>query len=504
MALLPFKNTDYRALAKTKGQEPAPAGKPNQPAPANPLDPNQKPSQPASQQPQQPTVQDPNQKPIQPQQPAAPQVPTIKDPNQKTPAPINEPATRKQIVPKNSYESLAKIEDFSNQYTEANKPKVYESAGSYGSGFVNLSHLLGLNRKSGLASAKDLAKRTSEKGKAALGSINKAEEGFKKAADGSLAGQYAGPDSISQSDEYKGIANQVGEAEDMAKNTQSGWGIAAQAAKDSQAGDYSLSPRQAAASAYYMGVNNQGLKQTGSAFLNLRKALADANARSMEYSKLARQKPDAPVAVENPRMQIPEDHKNFGNSDDNDGNTDIGHGTFNEFMQADPVRGSISTTGMSLSPVDLIWNNIPGLGARTPSQMFSSGFTGGASDHPEQGIRNTLGRLTKEFGGAAAQYLWDHMTEEMWNGYLEMNERDLYDNMSKWLRSAGFSEQSGVDTGAPGGNDQSELQDIDKGIDEEDARGPNGEPSRNDAAREGWLTSYDEQKRKGVKYPIKP
>lgn len=188
-------------------------------------------------------------------------------------------------------------------------PPVYESAGRYGSGFVNLSHLLALNKDSAQFSAKDLAKKMALAGEQANINLGQAEDDFNKAAkagsvsksdyaddlDPALVNDlsgikakadagYRGPSDLASMSGYSDLSKVVGGAADMSKNLSSGGhGIAAEVGKDT-----GLSPVQSAASAFYMGVNNSGIKGAAAPFMNLRKSLENANAKAMQTSDLAR------------------------------------------------------------------------------------------------------------------------------------------------------------------------------------------------------------------------
>lgn len=187
-------------------------------------------------------------------------------------------------------------------------PKVYDSVGAAGSGFVNLSHLLGLNKGSGAQSAKDLAARTSQAGQDASGGIAGADGRFYDEARKGMTGfatddspfdmaandagakadaaanaKYTGPGDLTAMGGYADLAKKVGSAQDMARNSQTGYGMAAQVGKET-----GLSPIQSAASAFYMGVNNPNVKRAGSAFVNLQSALDKANSRAFNAANFAR------------------------------------------------------------------------------------------------------------------------------------------------------------------------------------------------------------------------
>jgi hypothetical protein len=177
-------------------------------------------------------------------------------------------------------------------------------------------------------------------------------------------------------------------------------------------------------------------------------------------------------------------------------------------MSNQSAAGGVHGLAEDLSPVDA------GLNALGRAGVYQGGTVAGAfrgatgadgaagTNMDNQNRQNAFGQISKEYGQAAAQWLWDNMTDGVWNGMNGQNSGAMYKTLKDMVEAhGGFG---GVDKGNGQGNSNSELQDVDKGIDPGDAGGPNGEPSRNDAARDGWLTEYDEQKRNGVQYPKKP
>lgn len=186
-------------------------------------------------------------------------------------------------------------------------PQTYSSAGSAGSGFVNLSHLLSLNKGSGFQSAKDFSKKVKGAGQSASGAIEAGENGFMDAADKGFSGQqitdfdpaaadaqakvdaaknakYTGPADMASMSGYADLAKKVGAAQDLAKASQTPYGVAGEASKET-----GLSPTQSAASAFYMGVNNPNIKRAGAAFTNLQAALDKANNRAMDISRYSKE-----------------------------------------------------------------------------------------------------------------------------------------------------------------------------------------------------------------------
>lgn len=185
-----------------------------------------------------------------------------------------------------------------------------------GTGFVNLSQLLALNGKSGQDSANSYAAQTRNAGTGASaqlaglqGKFNQAmkdgtvdatdvenrvggatgadgtpnaQKGYFQAAADKAGRGYAGPSSLEDMGGYQSVATQLAKAQSRAQNSQTSGGVAAQIAQDT-----GLSPRQAAASAFYMGVNNGDIKRSGSQFQNLTGMLGTANDQSMQESQEA-------------------------------------------------------------------------------------------------------------------------------------------------------------------------------------------------------------------------
>lgn len=120
-----------------------------------------------------------------------------------------------------------------------------------------------------------------------------------------------------------------------------------------------------------------------------------------------------------------------------EGTTDL-----NSFLTGGTARDDISAIGMGLSPLDQIWQNIPGMGNTSISQLGANYFVGGGAGHPENITRQALGAVAASYGQDAAEYLWNHMTPEMWKAYLSENLVDQRSNMEAWLESAGFKRKS--------------------------------------------------------------
>lgn len=192
-----------------------------------------------------------------------------------------------------------------------------QSTGQAGTGFVNLSHMLDLNKASGQKSANQLGKSVSDAGAKAQAGLGTMMNDFNTKAMGAAmdankmmtydaegnpnyAGgtpginqgiansqmAYSGPSSLSEMKGYgdlqKSLLGTAGTAANLAKG---GQGIAAEVGKTAN-----LSPAQAAASAFYMGVNNKNLRGVGQGYKGLGDTLDAANTESIKTAQLAKQR----------------------------------------------------------------------------------------------------------------------------------------------------------------------------------------------------------------------
>lgn len=190
-------------------------------------------------------------------------------------------------------------------------------------GFVNLGQMLALNRGSGTKSADTLNKDVSNQGAQAENGINNALSTFKTQADAqsnafdpnanlAKAGQganFAGyqgpkelddagklPEGVEESDRNSGInmtkvRGDVAAAQDRATALGAPGGVAAEAAKAQ-----SLTPRQAAASAFYMSSGNPAFKATSDRFKGLGDMLTTASKNASAYGIAANKQADANTA----------------------------------------------------------------------------------------------------------------------------------------------------------------------------------------------------------------
>lgn len=200
-----------------------------------------------------------------------------------------------------------------------------QSTGAAGSGFVNLSHMLSLNQESGRKNANDLARSVSGKANALQGGLSAMSHAFdvgshagdvdtskllKYDKDGNPIGQsgtieesqagmaerssaqdklnagYKGPASLSEMSGYNPLAKSLlGVGEQAGNLAKGGQGYAAEISKAT-----GQSPIRSAAGAFYGGVNNQMLKQTGKDYKDLGSQLDAANQESIKTAGLARQR----------------------------------------------------------------------------------------------------------------------------------------------------------------------------------------------------------------------
>jgi len=69
-------------------------------------------------------------------------------------------------------------------------------------------------------------------------------------------------------------------------------------------------------------------------------------------------------------------------------------------------------------------------------------------------------------GNDAAKYLYDHMTEEMWNEYMQMNAGEAAKAMKEWLASSGYKAPT---PGSAGGRASETHSNTPTGDEDEDA-----------------------------------
>lgn len=200
-----------------------------------------------------------------------------------------------------------------------------QSTGAAGSGFVNLSQMLDLNGQSGRKNANALAKNVAGQANAQQGALAGLSNEFNQAShagdvdlkkllkydkDGNPIGEmgsiddaaanqsalgdaqnklnqgYKGPGSLSAMQGYNPLAKaMLGTGEQAGNLAKGGQGYAAEIARQT-----GLSPTQSAAGAFYGGVNNQMLKQTGMDYKDLGNQLDAANQESVKTADLARQR----------------------------------------------------------------------------------------------------------------------------------------------------------------------------------------------------------------------
>ncbi len=167
-------------------------------------------------------------------------------------------------------------------------------------GFVNLGQLLALNKGSGADSAATLNQGIADKAAGAEQGVKNAYSGFTNQVDSasnkfdptgnreattSALGKtsYQGPQYLGQGDASAGqMRKDVANSQQQVNNLGNQNGVAAEAAKAQ-----SLSPTQAAASAFYMGANNQGFNDTNARFKGLSNMLTDRSNQASAYANQA-------------------------------------------------------------------------------------------------------------------------------------------------------------------------------------------------------------------------
>lgn len=102
---------------------------------------------------------------------------------------------------------------------------------------------------------------------------------------------------------------------------------------------------------------------------------------------------------------------------------------------------------MYASPVDWLTRGLGELGynGENASQLYAGAMGGGAANGNgngtwQQGNLRSAARLVQdEYGPEAMQYWWEHMTPQMWQGYMDLgNAGAMARDMRAWLESAGF------------------------------------------------------------------
>lgn len=187
-------------------------------------------------------------------------------------------------------------------------------------GFVNLGQMLALNKSSGAQSANALNQSVSRQGASAENNVNNALNTFKSQADvasnpfnananlaeakkGAAFTGYQGPKELDdignlkegqeESDRNSGmnmtkVRDDVAAAQGRANALGTFGGVSAEAGKAQ-----SLSPRQSAASAFYMGASNPNFKATSDKFKGLGDMLTNASKQAQMYGKNAVTQADA-------------------------------------------------------------------------------------------------------------------------------------------------------------------------------------------------------------------
>lgn len=168
---------------------------------------------------------------------------------------------------------------------------------------------------------------------------------------------------------------------------------------------------------------------------------------------------------------------------------DVAHGFVNDTSPADALIDELGKAGL--------------YGGRNVAEMFREG-TGLGDDLDMQNTRNTLREIDADFGNGAAQWLFENLTAEQWASLKGMNTGAIYRMFQQMLDAPG-GWQPGVDSETGKTRDGSEVTRSGQTAGEE-SQGTTAdeETARTNAYRDGWGSSYDEQKRNGVQNPVNP
>ena len=165
------------------------------------------------------------------------------------------------------------------------------------------------------------------------------------------------------------------------------------------------------------------------------------------------------------------------------------------------VYESAHTGSQMLSPADWITRGLGEAGVDVP--MASEAFSGAlAGDLAPEGhwdtanIRTGFQQVQNEYGPEAAQWLWDHLTPEMWESWSALgNPGSIAREMRKLMEQGGFTKRASD-------HDPSQIQAAGATKGEADAGTTDEqETARTNAYRDGWGTEWDRQFREGNDNP---
>jgi hypothetical protein len=122
-----------------------------------------------------------------------------------------------------------------------------------------------------------------------------------------------------------------------------------------------------------------------------------------------------------------------------------GFQSYEEFRDALMVGGGIHGVGEGISPADALLNKLGEAGlyqGQTVAGTFRNQFAGGDSMDGIAGSLDNQNRfkafenVEKMYGKAAAQYLWNWMTEGIWNGMAGQNSGAMYKTFADLIELA--------------------------------------------------------------------
>ncbi len=326
---------------------------------------------------------------------------------------------------------------------------------------------------------------------------------------------YVGPHSMVEqlgADRWKGLMGETLAAQDAASKLGSESGVEALLQKQGNA------PNSAFDAALINGQGQKGFAQTSKSGAGLVDALGAANTNSQgQWSRLIGDIDKAkwdkkiteealatntananapgtgqPGAAPTVRPLGPGFNSGFDSYDDFKTKTGVGAGVHGLSQTLDPVSGFMNMLG-SEGVYD----------GNTVSEGFRSGVVKGDLDN--QNRMNAFKNIEKDYGPEAAKFLWETMTQGVWDGFGGKKSGAIYkilkDLIEGSIKNGSFKKPT---LGSAGGATGSELQtagyttgEADQGTTDEE------ETARTNAYREGWGTEWDKQFREGNRKPVR-
>lgn len=183
-----------------------------------------------------------------------------------------------------------------------------------------------------------------------------------------------------------------------------------------------------------------------------------------------------------------------------------GFESYDDFKTKVGGKAGLHDFGTDISPADAIQKELGKAGlfsGNTVAEEFRKGI-GAKDDLDNQNRVNAFKDIESEYGSEAAQYLWQYMTQDIWDGMAGQNAgaitKTLKDLVESAIRGGAIARPT-----IGNSNKKSEVQaaghtaaEPDQGTTAEE------ETERTNAYRDGWGSAYDEQFRNGNRKPVNP